>query len=241
MVRLNEHGTLPRHVGIIMDGNGRWAQRRGLPRLYGHRAGAERLREIVEACPRLNLEYLTVFAFSSENWKRSPDEVAGLMMLLGRYIRSETEALVRNGVKVRFIGNRSMLDEKLTRFMDSLEEETGHCTDLLLTVAINYGGRDEILRAARKIAEEAAAGRLKPEDVSECMFSKLTYTRKLPDPDLIIRTSGETRISNFLLWQSAYAEFEIIDVLWPDFSPEIFEAVLSRYAGKTRKFGAVAE
>ena len=237
----NAAAQVPHHVGIIMDGNGRWAERRGLPRLKGHRAGAERLREIVESCSSLNLKYLTVYAFSSENWRRSPAEVSGLMVLLGRYMRSEAEMLIRNGVKVRFIGERENLDAGLTRQMSSLEDATGCGRNLVLTVAVNYGGRREILRAARKVAEEVAAGRLRPEEISEVHFSELTYTGSLPDPDLIIRTSGETRISNFLLWQSAYAELEFVDVCWPDFSPDLFEAIICKYSYRTRKFGAVAE
>lgn len=229
----------PTHVAIIMDGNGRWAQSRGKPRLFGHRAGARRVRQIVEACPDLGVKYLTIFAFSTENWKRTQAEVSGLMMLFRRYIQKETQALVDNGIRVRFIGDRVKLDKKLVGLMDELERVTAHNELVNMTVALNYGGRDEVARATKRLAEEVAAGRLKPEDVDEETLPRFLDTYVLPDPDLVIRTSGEARVSNFLLWQSAYSEYEFIDTLWPDFTPEIFAEVLAKYGTRERRFGAV--
>jgi len=229
----------PAHVAIIMDGNGRWAQSRGKPRLFGHRAGARRVRQIVEACPDLGVKYLTIFAFSTENWKRTQAEVSGLMMLFRRYIQKETQALVDNGIRVRFIGDRVKLDKKLVGLMDELERVTAHNELVNMTVALNYGGRDEVARATKRLAEEVAAGRLKPEDVDEETLPHFLDTCVLPDPDLVIRTSGEARVSNFLLWQSAYSEYEFIDTLWPDFTPDIFAEVLAKYGTRERRFGAV--
>ncbi|WP_163849727.1 polyprenyl diphosphate synthase [Pseudooceanicola aestuarii] len=229
----------PAHVAIIMDGNGRWASMRGRPRLFGHHAGARRVREIVEACPDLGVEYLTIFGFSTENWKRTQIEVAGLMSLFRSYIRREARALRAQNVRVRFIGDRPGLDEKLQAQMDELEEMTEDCTGTNLTIALNYGGRDEVARATRRLAQDVAEGRLDPHKVDEETLPRYLDTYVLPDPDLVIRTSGEARISNFLLWQSAYAEYEFIDTLWPDFSKEIFADVVASYAGRDRRFGAV--
>ena len=229
----------PTHVAIIMDGNGRWAQSRGKPRLFGHRAGARRVRQIVEACPGLGVKYLTIFAFSTENWKRTQAEVSGLMLLFRRYIQKETQALVDNGIRVRFIGDRVKLDKKLVGLMDELERVTAHNELVNMTVALNYGGRDEVARATKRLAEEVAAGRLKPENVDEETLPHFLDTCVLPDPDLVIRTSGEARVSNFLLWQSAYSEYEFIDTLWPDFTPDIFAEVLKKYGTRERRFGAV--
>jgi undecaprenyl diphosphate synthase len=222
-----------------MDGNGRWAQARGRPRLYGHHAGAKRVREIVEACPDLGVEYLTIFAFSTENWKRTQTEVSGLMKLFRRYITREAQALFQNGVRVRFIGDRIRLDETLVRMMDELELMTSGNSRVHLTVALNYGGRDEVARATKRLAREVAAGRVDPEKVDETTLARFLDTCVLPDPDLVIRTSGEARISNFLLWQSAYSEYEFIDTLWPDFTREEFAGVVRNYAGRERRFGAV--
>ncbi|WP_299636230.1 isoprenyl transferase [uncultured Ruegeria sp.] len=229
----------PRHVAIIMDGNGRWAQARGRPRLFGHHAGARRVREVVEACPSLGIKYLTVFAFSTENWKRTQVEVAGLMNLFRRYIIKETRTLADNGIRVRFIGDRVRLDSKLIELMDSLEEETQNNDLVHLTVALNYGGRDEVARATKRLARDVAEGRLKPEEVDEETLPKYLDTRVLPDPDLVIRTSGEARISNFLLWQSAYSEYEFIDTLWPDFSAAELARLCQNYGSRDRRFGAV--
>ncbi|MCH2095330.1 MAG: isoprenyl transferase [Rhodobacteraceae bacterium] len=230
----------PRHVAVIMDGNGRWATQRGRPRLFGHHAGAKRVREIVQACPDLGVKYLTIFAFSTENWKRTQTEVAGLMSLFRRYITMEARALCDQNVRVRFIGDRVRLDKKLVGLMDELEQMTRGCTGINLTIAINYGGRDEVARATKRLAQDVAAQRLDPENVNEETLPKYLDTYVLPDPDLVIRTSGEARISNFLLWQSAYAEYEFIDTLWPDFSAEEFQGLINNYAGRERRFGAVS-
>jgi undecaprenyl diphosphate synthase len=229
----------PNHVAIIMDGNGRWATQRGRPRLFGHHAGARRVGEMVEACPDLGVKYLTIFAFSTENWKRTQSEVAGLMKLFRRYIERESKALFQNGVRVRFIGDRQKLDDKLVSLMDNLELYTSGNDKVHLTIALNYGGRDEVTRAAQRLAFEVEQGRLSPKDVDAETLAKFLDTRFLPDPDLVIRTSGEARISNFLLWQTAYAEYEFVDTLWPDFNAEEFGKILSRYGNRERRFGAV--
>lgn len=230
----------PNHVAIIMDGNGRWAQQRGRPRLFGHHAGARRVREMVEACPDLGVKYLTIFAFSTENWKRTQSEVAGLMKLFRRYIEREAKALFEDGVSVRFIGDRVKLDDKLVALMDNLELFTANNDRVHLTIALNYGGRDEVTRAAQRLAVEIEQGRLIHKDVDAETLSKFLDTRFLPDPDLVIRTSGEARISNFLLWQSAYAEYEFVDTLWPDFTAEELAKILQSYGARDRRFGAVA-
>lgn len=234
-----EKATSLQHVAIIMDGNGRWAERQGKPRLFGHRAGAKRVREIVRACPDLDVKYLTIFAFSTENWKRSEAEVTGLMSLFRRYIRKEARDLVEEGVRVRFIGDRTRLGKKLIKLMNELEEMTAHNDHVNLTIALNYGGRDELARASKRLAQDVADGVLLPDAVSEETIASYLDTSILPDPDLVIRTSGETRISNFLLWQSAYAEYEFIETLWPDFSSEVFGEVVDRFSGRNRRFGAV--
>ncbi|OBY27683.1 isoprenyl transferase [Leisingera sp. JC1] len=231
--------TGPRHVAIIMDGNGRWAQARGRPRLFGHHAGARRVREVVECCPDLGVEYLTIFAFSTENWKRTQTEVTGLMSLFRRYISKEMNALAEKNVRVRFIGDRVRLDAKLTGLMDKLERKTEGNSGTQLTIALNYGGRDEVARATKRLARDVAEGRLNPEDVDEETLPRYLDTHVLPDPDLVIRTSGEARISNFLLWQSAYAEYEFIDTLWPDFTAEEMERLCNSFGRRDRRFGAV--
>ena len=227
----------PRHVAVIMDGNGRWAQKRGRPRLFGHHAGARRVREIVEACPALGVKYLTVFAFSTENWKRTQTEVAGLMKLFRRYIEKEQRALVEAGVRVRFIGDRVKLEDKLVALMDELELLTAHNDLIHLTIAINYGGRDEVARATKRLAEDVAAGRLDPAAVNEETLPRYLDTCVLPDPDLVIRTGGEERLSNFLLWQSAYAEIVTTATLWPDFGAAELDAAIAVYAQRIRRFG----
>ena len=229
----------PNHVAIIMDGNGRWAQLRGRPRLFGHHAGAKRVREIVEACPDLGVKYLTIFAFSTENWKRTQTEVAGLMKLFRRYIQREAQDLFNAGVRVRFIGDRVRLEDKLVTLMDELELMTSGNDKCHLTVAINYGGRDEVTRAAKRLAYEVEIGNLTHADVDAECLAKYLDTHVLPDPDLVIRTSGEARISNFLLWQSAYAEYDFVDTLWPDFSADEFAKVLANFGKRERRFGAV--
>jgi len=239
MVKPEQKRSGPRHVAVIMDGNGRWAQMRGRPRLFGHHAGAKRVREIVEACPEEGVKFLTIFAFSTENWKRTQTEVAGLMSLFKRYIIGEARALKYNGIRVRFIGDRVRLDPKLVELMDDLELMTSENDLVHLTVAINYGGRDEVARATKRLAQDVAAGKLSPDSVDEETLPRYLDTHVLPDPDLVIRTSGEARISNFLLWQSAYSEYEFIDTLWPDFTAKEFQKVLQRYGSRERRFGGV--
>lgn len=239
MAKESENSS-PHHVAIIMDGNGRWAKSRGRPRLFGHHAGAKRVREIVEACPDYGVKYLTIFAFSTENWKRTQSEVAGLMSLFRRYIQREAQALLQKNIRVRFIGDRLRLDPKLQKLIDNLETLTAENDGVHLTIALNYGGRDEVARATKRMAREVAAGRIDPESVDVETLAQFLDTRFLPDPDLVIRTSGEARISNFLLWQSAYSEYEFTEVLWPDFTPEVFGEILQRFGARDRRFGAVS-
>jgi undecaprenyl diphosphate synthase len=227
------------HVAIIMDGNGRWATNRGWPRLVGHRKGAERVKEIVRSAPDLGIKWLTIYAFSTENWKRSTEEVLGLMRIFARYIEREADRLAAEGVRMRFIGDRSRLDPKLQRLMAGIEARTAGFTRLNLTVAINYGGRDEILRALKQIAQDVTAGKIAADAIDEAMLSARLDTHDLPDPDLVIRTSGETRTSNFLPWQAAYAEYEFTQTLWPDFTPAELDEILSRFGNRERRFGGV--
>lgn len=229
----------PRHVAIIMDGNGRWATNKGWPRLVGHRKGAERVKEIVRAAPDMGVEWLTIYAFSTENWKRSTEEVLGLMGLFARYIQREAEGLSAEGVRMRFIGDRSRLDPKLQDLMHGIEARTRNNTRLNLTVAINYGGRDEMTRAVKALAAKVASGELQPDALQETDIDTALDTCDLPDPDLVIRTSGETRVSNFLLWQAAYSEYEFTPVLWPDFTPDVLQEILSRFGGRERRYGGV--
>jgi len=227
------------HVAIIMDGNGRWAKNRGWPRLVGHRKGAERVKEIVRACPDFGVRWLTVYAFSTENWKRSTEEVIGLMGIFARYIEREADALSAEGVRMRFIGERGRLDPKLQALMRGIEERTAVNRRLTLTVAINYGGRDELTRAAARLARDVLEGKLTPEEIDEAAMAARLDTVDLPDPDLVIRTSGETRTSNFLPWQAAYAEYEFTQTLWPDFTPETLAKILETFGGRERRFGGV--
>jgi undecaprenyl diphosphate synthase len=222
-----------------MDGNGRWATNRGWPRLVGHRKGAERVKQIVRAAPDFGIRWLTIYAFSTENWKRSTEEVLGLMSIFARYIEREADRLAAEGVRMRFIGDRSKLDVKLQRLMAGIEARTAGLTRLNLTVAINYGGRDEINRTIRGIAEEVAAGKLDPAQIDDALISSKLDTYDLPDPDLVIRTSGETRTSNFLPWQAAYAEYEFTETLWPDFTPEALGEIVARFGNRERRFGGV--
>ena len=230
----------PEHVAIIMDGNGRWAKARGKPRLFGHQEGARRARDAVVTCGERGIPYLTIFAFSTENWKRTQTEVTGLMALFKRYIRREAADLVKNGIRVRFIGDRTRLEPALQAMMGELEDVTAQNSTVNLTIAINYGSRDEVGRAIGQIARDVADGSLSADEVNEMTLSNYLDTSLLPDPDLVIRTSGEARISNFLLWQSAYSEYEFVDTLWPDFTREEFDKVLARFAKRDRRFGAVA-
>lgn len=232
-------GPQPRHVAIIMDGNGRWATKRGLPRLEGHRRGVESVRQIVEACPDFGIEYLTLFAFSSENWKRSAEEVSGLMGLFRRYFRKEAASLVERGARVKFIGDRSALDSDIQDMMASLEAQSAANDKLTIVIALNYGGRAEIARAAQRLAADVASGETSLEDVTEAALGAALDAPDVPDPDLVIRTSGEQRISNFLLWQCAYAEFLFVDDLWPDFNRDAFARALAAFGARERRFGAV--
>ena len=239
MPKDKDNDPRPRHVAIIMDGNGRWAKAQGRPRLFGHHEGARRVREIVESCPELGVKYLTIFAFSTENWKRTQVEVSGLMGLFKKNLLTEIKDLCDNGVRVRFIGDRQRLEPAIISLMNESEEITKDNSKLNLTIALNYGGRDEVFRATKRLAQDVADGTLHPAEINEETLPKYLDTLFLPDPDLVIRTSGEARISGFLLWQSAYAEYEFIDTLWPDFTPDIFEHVLRNYCKRERRFGAV--
>lgn len=228
----------PRHIAIIMDGNGRWAKARGLPRNLGHRQGVEAVREVVKGCRDLGIEYLTLYAFSSENWKRPESEVAGLMDLLRLFIRRELDDLARNGVCIRMIGDRSKLAADIVDLIAQSEAKTRDNRKLTLTIALSYGSQDEIVDATRRIAEQVAAGTLKPQDITADTLSANLQTAGIPDPDLIIRTSGEQRLSNFLLWQSAYSELIFVDKLWPDFSVQDLAATVEAFQRRERRFGA---
>jgi len=230
----------PAHVAIIMDGNGRWAKARGLPRVAGHRRGGEAVRRAVIAAAELGIPYLTLFGFSSENWKRPAGEVDDLMSLLRHYLRGEVAELHRNNVRVRVIGERERLAPDIVTLIDNTEALTAGNTGLRLSVALSYGGRAEIAGAARRIAEAAIAGRLCTDRVDETLFARYLLTADMPDPDLVIRTSGEQRLSNFLLWQTAYSEFVFIDTLWPDFTKSDLERALSEFHGRERRYGATA-
>jgi undecaprenyl diphosphate synthase len=227
----------PAHVAIIMDGNGRWAKLRGLPRTAGHRRGVEAVRETVKASVDLGIGYLTLYGFSSENWNRPPPEVDDLMGLLRFYLRSEIAELHRQGVRVRSIGDRARLAPDIVRLIEEAEERTRGNVKLNLTIALSYGGRNEILRAMRMIAEDVAAGRLAADAVNEAALEERLFTLGLPDPDLVIRTSGEQRISNFLLWQSAYSELVFDDCLWPDFGRENLRRAVDEYRRRERRYG----
>ena len=228
----------PVHVAIIMDGNGRWAKARGLPRTAGHQRGAEAVRRTVAGATELGVSYLTLYGFSSENWKRPAAEIDDLMGLLRFYLHSEIAALDRNGVRLRVIGDRARLGDDIVRLIDDAEARTVHNRRLNLTVALSYGGRWEIALAAGRIAAEASAGRLCPEDVDEALFSRHLLTAGMPDPDLVIRTSGEKRVSNFLLWQCAYAELVFVDRLWPDFTRDDLADAIGEFRGRDRRYGA---
>jgi undecaprenyl diphosphate synthase len=228
----------PQHVAIIMDGNRRWAQARGLPVALGHKAGAEAARRTVEAAAELGISWLTLFAFSSENWRRPLEEVSALTGLLRLYLRAEVATLVKEGVRLRIIGDYTRFGPEMTRAIRAAEQATAGGTRLNLNVALSYGARDEILAAARAAAREIAAGRLAPEALDEARFGTLLQTAGVPDPDVIIRTSGEQRLSNFLLWQAAYAEFVFQDVLWPDYRAEHLAEAVEDFRRRERRYGA---
>jgi len=234
---LNNSGLpAPRHIAIIMDGNGRWAKKRGLPRTAGHAAGGEAFRRIANYCRTLGVRYLTVYAFSTENWKRSEEEVAGIMKLLGRYLQEALEDMEKNRVCFRFFGDLTKLSPQLQKMCADAESRSADY-DVQVNFCLNYGGRDEIVRASRAFAADVAAGKYRPEDLSEELLSKYLYSADVPDPELIIRPSGEKRISNFLLWQSAYSEYVFMNVLWPDFSPADLDAAIAEYHQRNRRFG----
>ncbi len=230
----------PVHVAIIMDGNGRWAKARGMPRVHGHRRGADAVREALDGCREWGVRYLTLFGFSSENWKRPAAEVDDLMGLLRHYLLGEVAELHRNGVRLRVIGERQRLAPDIVALIDNAEATTRANEALNLTVALSYGGRAEITAAARAIASEAVAGRLDPTAIDEQAVQRFLFTADIPDPDLIIRTSGEKRISNFLLWQSAYAELVFIDTLWPDFTRRDLADAIREFQRRERRYGAAS-
>ena len=228
----------PVHVAIIMDGNGRWAEARGLPRTLGHRRGADTVKTVVRSATDMGIGYLTLYGFSSENWKRPAAEISDLMGLLRYYLRSEVAYLCEKGVRLRVIGDRKRLDSDIVALIGDAEAQTADNRILTLIIALSYSGRAEIVDAARRLAGEVAAGRLRPEDIDEHAICQSLQTADIPDPDLLIRTSGEKRISNFLLWQSAYTEFVFLDTLWPDFSRDDFERSVSEYHQRERRYGA---
>ncbi len=242
MVGLNTQtaGPPPVHVAIIMDGNGRWATSRGLPRFAGHRRGAEVVRETVRACADLGVGYLTLFGFSSENWKRPLGEVRDLMGLLRLYLRNEVRELNASGVRFRVVGDRSRFDPDIVGLIDEAEATTAANGRITFTLALSYGARQEIVLAARGLAEDAAAGRVAPAEIDEEAVAGRLFTAGMPDPDLLIRTSGELRLSNFLLWQCAYAELMFLDVMWPDFSRAHLERAVRDFQGRERRWGGVA-
>ncbi|WP_421998491.1 isoprenyl transferase [Reyranella sp.] len=229
----------PSHVAIIMDGNGRWAKARGLPRVAGHRRGADAVRRVVRGAGELKIPMLTLFAFSTENWTRPADEVSDLMGLLRHYLRSEIEELHRNGARLRVIGNRGGLADDIVRDIADAEQRTHANARLDVNICINYGARDEILQATRVLARKVAAGDLPAEAIDEQRFERELLTAGMPDPDLVIRTSGEQRISNFLLWQCAYAELVFVDTLWPDFGKEHLEQAIAEFRRRERRYGGV--
>jgi undecaprenyl diphosphate synthase len=236
---MHEFPTIPRHIAIIMDGNGRWAKERGLPRREGHRAGAESVREVMDACKELGVEYLTLFAFSSENWNRPESEVQALMSLLDRFLRDKAKDLDAQNVRLLAIGQLDRLPTKTRQLLDSIIARTANHSAMTMVLALSYGAREEIVSAARAIAADVAAGRLDPEAVDANLFASRLQTAGIPDPDLLVRTSGEMRISNFLLWQISYAEIVIVKKNWPDFRQhDLFDAV-TEYQHRHRRFGAL--
>ena len=233
--------NFPEHIAIIMDGNGRWAQQHALGRIAGHRKGSEAVRQVVRSCRKLGIRYLTLFAFSSENWSRPAEEVAALMKLLVQYLRSEEKELLDNGIRLTAIGNTVSLPDRVRKTLQKIMDETSKNRDMTLVLALNYGGRDEILEAARRILTDHDRGRLVSGDLTPEVFSSYLYTAGIPDPDLLIRTSGEYRVSNFLLWQTAYTEFFFTDVLWPDFREEHLMEAIQDYRKRERRFGLTSE
>lgn len=231
--------ALPTHVGIIMDGNGRWAKKRGLPRSAGHKVGADAFRKITKYCSKIGIKYLTVYAFSTENWRRPAEEVDFLMGLFEQYLKEALRDFQEENIRVIFLGDKSAFSPKLRSLIEDVEQASRGKTGMTLNIAMNYGGRDEILKAVRELAEGVKAGNLMPAEIDAEALEKRLYTATQPDPDLIIRPSGEYRLSNFLLWQGAYAELVFMDVLWPDFKEHDLERALDEYAARNRRFGGV--
>ena len=230
------HLPAPEHIAIIMDGNGRWAKQRGLPRTAGHAAGGEAFRRIANYCRTLGVRYLTVYAFSTENWKRSEEEVAGIMRLLGKYLQEALRDMEKNRVRFRFFGDLSRLSPQLQKLCHDAENQSSDY-DVQVNFCLNYGGRDEIVHAARAFAADVAAGKYRSDDLTDEMLAKYLYSADVPDPELIIRPSGEKRTSNFLLWQSAYSEYVFMNVLWPDFGPSDLDSAIEEYHRRNRRFG----
>ena len=229
---------VPRHIAIIMDGNGRWAKQRGLPRTAGHKAGAEAFRRIANYCREIGVEYLTVYAFSTENWKRSEEEVGGIMRLLGAYLKEALQDMEKNRVRFRFFGDLTRLSPQLQKLCNEAQEKSGKY-DVQVNFCLNYGGRDELVHAAKAFAQEVADGKKKPDELTEELLASYLYSADVPDPELIIRPSGEMRTSNFLLWQSVYSEYVFLNVLWPDFGPADLDEAIAQYHGRNRRFGGV--
>ena len=230
---------VPRHIAIIMDGNGRWAKKRGMPRTMGHKAGAEAFRRTANYCRTLGVEYLTVYAFSTENWKRSQEEVSGIMKLLARYLEEALQDMEKNHVRFKFFGDLTRLDPALQKLCRDAEERSSEYHEVQVNFCLNYGGRDEIVKASQAFARDVAQGKYQPNALTEELLSSYLYSADVPDPELIIRPSGEMRTSNFLLWQSAYSEFVFMDVLWPDFQPADLDAAIAEYNRRNRRFGGV--
>ena len=230
---------LPKHIAIIMDGNGRWAEKRGLPRTAGHKAGAETLKKIIAYAQKKGIEIITLYAFSSENWKRPPEEVQTLMNLFRTYLKNDVNELMKKGIRVSFIGEREKFDADLVEQMNRLERQTADFKGFHVVLALSYGARNDIINAARQLAAKAARGQLKPQEIDESFFSAHLSTADLPAPDFIIRTGGEERLSNFLLWEAAYAELYFTPVFWPDFNEEELDKALESYAKRERRFGGL--
>ena len=230
--------VVPAHIAIIMDGNGRWAKKRGLPRNAGHRQGAKTLENICDYCQKIGVRYVTIYAFSTENWKRPQEEINTIMDMLRNYLKEASKQTRRN-VRLLFLGDRAPLASDIRQLMNQAEKDSAGNTGMTLCIAVTYGGRAEIVRAARSLARLAAQGDLAPDEIGEQLFSEHLYTRGIPSPDLLIRPSGELRVSNFLLWQLAYTEFVFMDVLWPDFSPLHLDQAIAQYAKRNRRFGGI--
>ena len=231
--------NVPSHIAIIMDGNGRWAKEKGMVRLKGHQTGMEALHDIVECCSDLGVSYLTVYAFSTENWKRPAEEVSGIFKLLVRYVAKELKELQEKNVQIRLLGNIEPLPSDAKKSVLKAVGDTAENTGLVFNIAINYGGRAEIVRAAKELAKQAAEGTLDPDSIDEALFASQMYTADMPDPDLIIRTGGELRLSNFLTWQSAYSEIYVTDTYWPDFTPDRLKEAIEAYNGRDRRYGGI--